>query len=194
MSVWTTPITWANGALTAAQMNSLRDNLNWLKGALAQAGVTVDTAAPELLQVVTGAGLLNVGSISIPTGVSTVLTFDTETYDSDAFHDPTTNPGRITVPAGLAGRYQFGAQCQWQGNATGYRQLFIRLNGVTIVAAAQSTPSSTEAVYQNMTSPPISLAAADYLEILAVQNSGAALSVIGTASLSPSFWARRVGL
>jgi hypothetical protein len=32
MAVWNTPITWANGAITASQMNSLRDNLVWLKG------------------------------------------------------------------------------------------------------------------------------------------------------------------
>jgi hypothetical protein len=32
---WTTPITWSNGAVTAATMNTeLRDHLNWLKGAL----------------------------------------------------------------------------------------------------------------------------------------------------------------
>src|SRR5688500_5124014 len=32
MALWSTPITWVNGAVTAAQMNSLRDNLVWLKG------------------------------------------------------------------------------------------------------------------------------------------------------------------
>lgn len=31
MAVWTTPITWANGGLTAANLNSVRDNLVWLK-------------------------------------------------------------------------------------------------------------------------------------------------------------------
>lgn len=35
MSTWTTPATWANGAVTATQMNTeIRDHLNWLKGAL----------------------------------------------------------------------------------------------------------------------------------------------------------------
>jgi hypothetical protein len=35
MSVWTTPITWSTGAVTAAQFNTeIRDHLNFLKGAL----------------------------------------------------------------------------------------------------------------------------------------------------------------
>lgn len=35
MSVWTTPITWATGAVTAAQFNTeIRDHLAFLKGAL----------------------------------------------------------------------------------------------------------------------------------------------------------------
>jgi hypothetical protein len=42
LSVWTSPITWVNGAVTASQMNSLRDNLNHLKGIF-----TVITAATE---------------------------------------------------------------------------------------------------------------------------------------------------
>lgn len=31
MAVWNTPITWANGGLTAANLNTVRDNLIWLK-------------------------------------------------------------------------------------------------------------------------------------------------------------------
>lgn len=35
MSLWTAPITWTNGAVTAAQMNTeVRDHLTWLKAAL----------------------------------------------------------------------------------------------------------------------------------------------------------------
>ena len=32
MSTWVTPISWSNGPVSASQMNSLRDNLNWLRG------------------------------------------------------------------------------------------------------------------------------------------------------------------
>jgi hypothetical protein len=35
MAAWTTPITWVNGAVTAATMNTeVRDHFNWLKNAL----------------------------------------------------------------------------------------------------------------------------------------------------------------
>lgn len=34
MSVWATPITWVNGAVTAANMNTISTNLTWLKSAI----------------------------------------------------------------------------------------------------------------------------------------------------------------
>ena len=47
---WNHPSTWFNGAVTAAQMNAqIRDNMNWLKGALAAIRVTSDTAPTNLV-------------------------------------------------------------------------------------------------------------------------------------------------
>lgn len=68
MSVWATPITWANGAITATQMNSLRDNLNFLKGALdlLTASTTADTGTLMRLGIIRGA----VGNVALSAAVS----------------------------------------------------------------------------------------------------------------------------
>lgn len=54
MSTWTTPATWANGAVTAATMNTeIRDHLNFLKGALdlITNSTAADTGAATQLSV-----------------------------------------------------------------------------------------------------------------------------------------------
>lgn len=54
MSTWTTPVTWANGAVTAASMNTeIRDHLNFLKGALdlLTASTTADTGTATYVDV-----------------------------------------------------------------------------------------------------------------------------------------------
>lgn len=58
MSVWTTPTTWVNGAVTAAQMNTeVRDHFNWLKNALDL--ITGSTAADT--GVTTNLGIIRAG-------------------------------------------------------------------------------------------------------------------------------------
>lgn len=55
MSTWTAPITWANGAVTAASMNAeIRDHLNFLKGwaDLITDSTTADTGTVTLLHIV----------------------------------------------------------------------------------------------------------------------------------------------
>jgi hypothetical protein len=58
VSVWSTPITWSNGPLTAAQLNTVRDNLNWLKGFadLITNSSASDTGTGVGLSITRGAG------------------------------------------------------------------------------------------------------------------------------------------
>ena len=62
----------------------------------------------------------------------TNLTFDTERYDTDNFHSTVSNTDRLTVPK--AGKYLLYAGFRFAVNGTGYRQIFIRLNGATGIA------------------------------------------------------------
>lgn len=169
---WTTPRTFVTGELlTAGIFNSdHRDNLNFL-------------ANPP------GARVYNSVAISIATGTSTVLTFDSERYDNDAIHDTVTNSGRLTCKT--AGRYSITGHVDWAANGTGHRVCSIRLNGTTNIASdgkpasAASTRHAVPALY--------SLAVNDYVELLVFQDTGGALNVNATAAMSPEFAMQWVG-
>ena len=52
-------------------------------------------------------GLVFVSGTSYTPSLSTPVPFGAENYDTDAFHDTTTNNSRITIPTGLGGTYMF---------------------------------------------------------------------------------------
>lgn len=124
---------------------------------------------------------------SVPHNTSTVLTFDSERYDGDAMHDPAVNPSRLTVPAGLGGRYRLWVLATYAGNVTGQRVVDLRLNGTTVIASDQrqamlggfQTPMSVSVEYD--------LVPGDYVEVVCFQNSGAAVAVKANANYSPDF-------
>ena len=43
---------------------------------------------------------------AIPNGTWTTLLFDTESFDTDTYHNDSTNKGRMTIPTGKAGYYE----------------------------------------------------------------------------------------
>ena len=122
-----------------------------------------------------GVGVRNAGTQSINDVTSTELTFNTEDWDTDAFHDTGSNTERLTVPAGKAGKYLIEASTWWASNSTGFRWMAIRKNGAAFVARDQldtgsgsQTSSTTKAV--------VDLVATDYITIEVYQNSGGALA------------------
>lgn len=59
MALWTTPLTWTNGAVTAATMNTeVRDHLNWLKGFsdLVTASTAADSGTATYMSITRPAG------------------------------------------------------------------------------------------------------------------------------------------
>lgn len=116
-----------------------------------------------------------------------VLAFDSERYDTDAYHDIATNNGRLHIPAGAATqRYLLTASARFAANSTGQRGIQLRINGTTSIAmdvrpatAAEATGMSIATEYQ--------LSAGDYVEVLVFQGSGAALNIDSGANFSPEF-------
>jgi hypothetical protein len=66
-------------------------------------GVPVWGAAPTA--AFKGVYLTKSSAQSIPITTYTAITWDTESFDTDAFHSTSTNTSRITIPSGLAGYY-----------------------------------------------------------------------------------------
>jgi hypothetical protein len=114
---------------------------------------------------------------SISTSTRTIVTFDTESFDTDGFHSTSTNTGRMTVPAGKAGKYLATAGITFATNATGNRELYLFKNGNFYSSVFQPGTSA------GSTSVPISdtldLAVGDYVEVRVEQDSGSTVDVRG---------------
>jgi hypothetical protein len=78
----------------------------------------------------------------------------------------------------------------WAAAGTGIRQFQIRLNGATVVGS--SIPPLASIGYAGITAAPFRASAGDIVTVIAYQDSGGALNVIG-ASFPCLFKAARVG-
>jgi hypothetical protein len=121
-----------------------------------------------------GVLLDNSASYNISNNTATALTFDTETYDTDAYHSTSTNTSRITIPAGKAGYFQVGAHVAMNNSTGGYRILSIYKNG-SVYKTVLATPSTSEP--SMMITCPILLSVADYVELFYTQTSGSTQAI-----------------
>jgi hypothetical protein len=112
---------------------------------------------------------------TISNNTSTDLTFDSETYDTDGFHDNVTNNARITIPAGKGGKYQITGHVEWINGVTGIRNIYIFKNGTSQIATTTlPTQSSDFNLEVNSTAD---LTAGDYITLQVYQNSGSTRDV-----------------
>lgn len=123
---------------------------------------------------------------SIPNNANTALTFAAEDFDHGDLHSTSSNTSRLTAP--LAGLWVVGATAEYGNNGTGRRGLYLRVNGTTTIAgqlqaACTFAAVSVVSVYR--------LAASDYVEALAYQDSGGALS-LNTNAWSSQLWMVRL--
>ena len=160
-----TPPTFTAGqVLTASQCNQLVTCLNFW------------ASPPRAL-------ISKSGTQSLTSGVVTVLTFDTESYDTDGMHDTATNNTRLY--AKTAGYYAISATIGFATNGTGTRGIQLRLNaagsasgGTLLYDLTFPTVSGANAtvILPQFTYP---LALDDYVELFGSQSSGGALNVTG---------------
>jgi len=108
----------------------------------------------------------------------TALAWNVENWDTDGFHDTVVNNTRLTVPAGLAGKYLVALSVQWGNSDAGLRQYMIRINGVTMIANIL-LPNNGGGQDSYAFSIVWDLAEGDYLEALVWQGSGGNLVVQG---------------
>ena len=128
-------------------------------------------------------------SITLLNNTPTTLTFDTQRFNSGEW-DSTTNPSRIT--AIVDGIYSISGSVSFSPNSTGQRSLSIRKSGSNNIASEQ-VPNASASLPTNLTVSTItSLAAGDYVELVALQNSGGNLSVLQSSQYSPEFAAVRL--
>jgi hypothetical protein len=123
-----------------------------------------------------GCSLYSTTAQTISNATATAITFNSEHFDTDAFHSTSTNTSRITIPTGKGGYYLFLAFAEWSSSADGRRYFLLKKNGSGGVEfetlANPSTASPTGLFYYIQ-----SAVAGDYFEIFCEQSSGGNLNV-----------------
>lgn len=120
---------------------------------------------------------------SINNNTLTAVTFTTEDFDTDTMHDNSTNPTRVTITT--SGKYLLIGQGTWNGTTAGMMSLYLRKNGNTYIASvSQPFGGSSKDIAQECRTI-ASLTAGDYIELVALQTSGGALSLLSGADYSP---------
>ena len=160
----------ANGNLTCAQVAKTQLS---------------DYYAPQRTKVyLTGNQSINDSSV-------TAIAWNGEEYDTNALHDNSTNPSRITIPAGQGGTYVLACQLSYAANATGQRFVVIADKNATNIAVASATNAGASYSSRFTAYTEVVAAAADWFTCSAFQDSTGALNVLATAAES-FFLARRV--
>ena len=148
---------------------SIGDDLGTGSGNLALTGSIIQSTA-------IAASVYNSATQNIPNITFTPMAFDTEVYDTDGIHDTVTNNTRLTCQT--AGKYVMTGSVDASSNATGTRGIGIRLNGASIYGLT-IVPASTGSGGRYLATVAIlDLAATDYVELVAYQSSGGALTYI----------------
>lgn len=137
-------------------------------------GIPAWGAAPSPSFV--GCALTQSGAQSISNTTQTDLTFDTETFDTDAFHSTSSNTARITIPSGKGGYYLVTARVSYASNSTGTRGLWLLKNGGTYLGTSFGQPVSTGDITTIQINQIVSLVATDYITMNAYQASGGSLN------------------
>ena len=119
---------------------------------------------------------------TISNNTTTAITFDAEDFDTDAFHDNSTNTSRITIPSGKGGKYLFTASGHWDDNATGDRQMYLRKNGTTSPNIPSYQRWSSDGYVGVVFASVFELVATDYIELIVFQNSGGNLVLLGSST------------
>jgi len=126
---------------------------------------------------------------TISATTETAVTWNTEVYDTDSYHDNSTNNSRITIPSGKSGYYEISIKIQWQENANGgHRTVYLIKNGSTYAHGGTSnTPNGTVGIGVDLVMT-INLTAGDYIETKVYQNSGGNLNIFKDTTYPASFF------
>jgi len=107
----------------------------------------------------------------------TVLTFDSESYDTNSYHDNSTNNSRLTVPT--TGYYRMVGTVSTSSNSV-FRAA-IRINGSTTIMDISSGNAGASVNNGQMIVTDYALTAGDYVELLGAFMSGTYTTTSGIA-------------
>jgi hypothetical protein len=136
-----------------------------------------------------GCSLENASTV-LSNNTDTILTFTGELYDTDTMHSTSSNTGRITIPSGKGGYYEFRWSMVFDNNSSGNRRVRLLKNGSSYEFGPILTIKG-DGLTGLSNSSVVSTVAGDYWELQAFQDSGGSLNVGVGGSLM--FQANKVG-
>jgi hypothetical protein len=125
-----------------------------------------------------GCSLYRATDQAVSNATETGISWNTELYDTNSFHDNSTNPTRMTIPTGYGGKYLLTASIAYDNNAVGQRVAYIHVNNTLAFLSAIANVSATIDAY-NTFSYAMNLSAGDYVETRVYQDSGGSLNILG---------------
>jgi hypothetical protein len=169
-----------DGSIYSCSTHNLVYKSNYAGNSWATWATLGSTGAPTFV----GARVYNNANIALNNGSDTLLTFNSERYDTDAFHDTGSNTGRLTVPSGKDGKYLITGALDITSSPGDGSYAFIRLGGATLIAVHEIVNSAAN-TYTTL-STVYSLAATNYVE-LGVQVQAGSKNAISAGNFSPEF-------
>lgn len=132
-----------------------------------------------------GASVTRTTDYSINNATVTTIDYNSELYDTDGFHDNTTNSSRLTVPSGKAGYYYVFLHTTFDDTSTtGSRSCYIYKNvsgsETSYVFGGSGNPINQGDIHQ-VQSIIAYLGVGDYVYSRAYQTSGGALNMLGNS-------------
>lgn len=171
-------ITWdgsGNGTALEALLTIDPDTDNiWSKSAAGQlVKLPLEVRTPPSCQA------YNSANISIPNNDGTVVTLDSERYDTDTMHSTVTNTSRLTF--NTSGIYVVTFVCAFAGNVTGDRQALLRKNGSEFIAGHEKKALVATSLECGMQVTAVEFFCEDdYVEAVVKQDSTGALNLNAT--------------
>lgn len=136
---------------------------------------------------------------SIANAATVAVSMDEEIEDTDDFHSTITNPSRLTIPVGCAGRYLITANARFTGmNPTSgpiaNSAISVRLNGTAVLGSANGATNATINEVILSLSFTRTLLEGEYVELIATcTNQTGSQTLTATAEYSPYFSIVRIG-
>lgn len=142
----------------------------------------VSAARDALGVALSGAVAIRTAALSIPNDSNTAVSFNTTDFDLGGWWSGLAST-RLTVPSGVS-LVKVSAGCFWTANATGQRLMRLFKNGAAVRGGFSDRRDATAALSTDMScvSAVLSVTAGDYFELIAHQNSGAALNLLDSGT------------
>lgn len=135
-----------------------------------------DAQLPSVISNPPACQAYNSTNLSIPNNTATVVTMNSEAYDTDSMHSTSSNTGRLTFTT--AGIYTITFEAVWDNDNVGDRMAWIRKGGTDLLVYDSKRHGGADLFVGHSLECIESFTAGEYVEGVVQQTSGAALLLV----------------